>query len=199
MRFEDQEIPVTKDGQKVTVVYTRDLPYEVASDDVIDFFSSYGEVLTAERSVSAKFSNLCNGNRILKMILNGDLPYFLSVCGCQCRVLYRGQPIQCFVCRALGHRAQACPLSGRCRYCHQVGHMARDCAQAWDPLPAVVNADDSCMSDSTIVPESDPVNITVANRLILILLLLHLFLLLIVWINHLLKINRLILFLLLIL
>ena len=95
------------------------------------------------------------------MILNDDLPYFLSVCGCQCRVWYRGQPIQCFVCRALGHRAQACPLSGRCRYCHQVGHMARDCAQAWDPLPAVVNADDSCMSDSTIVPESDPVNITV--------------------------------------
>ena len=25
MRFEDQEIPVTKDGQKVTVVYIRDL------------------------------------------------------------------------------------------------------------------------------------------------------------------------------
>ena len=161
MRFEDQEIPVTKDGQKVTVVYIRDLPYEVASDDVIDFFSSYGEVLTAERSVSAKFPNLCNGNRILKMILNDDLPYFLSVCGCRCRVWYRGQPIQCVVCRAIGHRAQACPLSGRCRYCHQVGHMARDCAQAWDPLPAVVNVDDSCMSDSTIVPEPDPVNITV--------------------------------------
>ncbi|XP_067029212.1 uncharacterized protein [Acropora muricata] len=163
MRFEDQEIPVTKDGQKVTVVYIRDLPYEVASDDVIDFFSSYGEVLTAERSVSAKFPNLCNGNRILKMILNDDLPYFLSVCGCRCRVWYRGQPIQCVVCRAIGHRAQACPLSGRCRYCHQVGHMARDCAQAWDPLPTVVNVDDSCMSDSTIVPEPDPVNITVDN------------------------------------
>ncbi|XP_015750114.1 PREDICTED: uncharacterized protein LOC107329969 [Acropora digitifera] len=161
MRFEDQEIPVTKDGQKVTVVYIRDLPYEVASDDVIDFFSSYGEVLTAERSVSAKFPNLCNGNRVLKMILNDEIPYFLSVCGCPCRVWYRGQPIQCFVCRALGHRAQDCPLSGRCRYCHQVGHMARECAQAWDPLPAVVNADDSCMSDSTIVPEPDPVNITV--------------------------------------
>ena len=81
MRFEDQEIPVTKDGQKVVVVYIRDLPYEVASDDVIDFFSSYGEVLTAERSVAAKFPSLCNGNRILKMILNQDLPYFLSVCG----------------------------------------------------------------------------------------------------------------------
>ena len=160
MRFEDQEIPVTKDGQKVTVVYIRDLPYEVASDDVIDFFSSYGEVLTAERSVAAKFPSLCNGNRILKMILNQDLPYFLSVCGCQCRVWYRGQPIQCFVCREVGHRAQSCPLSGRCRCCHQVGHMARDCGRAWDPPPPTVDADDSSMSDVVTdrVPESDPVD-----------------------------------------
>ena len=141
-------------------MYILDLPYEVASDDVIDFFSSYGKVLTAERSVAAKFPNLCNGNRIIKMILNKDLPYVLSVCGCQCRVWYRGQPIHCFVCRALGH-----PLSGRCRYCHQVGHMTRECAQAWDPLRAAVDADDSSMSDSATVieddrvPESDHVNI----------------------------------------
>ena len=38
MRFEDEDIPVTKDGQKVTVLFIRDLPYEVASDDLIDFF-----------------------------------------------------------------------------------------------------------------------------------------------------------------
>ena len=163
IRFGDQDILVTRDGQNVTVVYIRDLPYEIPSDDVVDFFSSYGEVLTVERSVAAKFANLCNGNRILKMILNEDLPYFLSVCGCQCRVWYRGQPIQCFVCRELGHRAQSCPLSGRCRYCHQVGHMARDCAQAWDPLPSTVDVDDSSMSHSATVieddrvPESDPV------------------------------------------
>ena len=80
IHFGDQDIPVTRDGQNVTVVYIRDLPYEVPSDDVVDFFSSYGEVLTAERSVAAKFPGLCNGNRILKMILNQDLPYFLSVC-----------------------------------------------------------------------------------------------------------------------
>ena len=160
MRFEDQEIPVTKHGQKVTVAYIRDLPYEVASDDVINFFSSYGEVLTAERSVAAKFPSLCNGNRILKMILNQDLPYFLSVCSCQCRVWYRGQPILCFVCREVGHRAQSCPLSGRCRCCHQVCHMARDCGRAWDPPPPTVDADDSSMSDVVTdrVPESDPVD-----------------------------------------
>ena len=62
MRFGDQDIPVTRDGKNVTVVYIRDLPYEVASDDVIDFFSSYGEVLTVERSVAAKFTNLWQSN-----------------------------------------------------------------------------------------------------------------------------------------
>ena len=62
---------MTKDGQKVTVLFIRDLG--VVSDDLIDFFSSYGEVLTVERSMAASFPNLCNGNRILKLILNEDL------------------------------------------------------------------------------------------------------------------------------
>ena len=31
MRFEDQDIPVTKDAERVTVLYMRDLPYEVRS------------------------------------------------------------------------------------------------------------------------------------------------------------------------
>ena len=161
IRFGDQDIPVTRDGQNVTVVYIHDLPYEVPSDDVVDFFSPYGEVLTIERSAAAKFPNICNGNRNLKMILNQELPYFLCVCGCQCRVWYRGQLIQCFVCRERRHRAQACPLSGQCRYCHQVGHMARDCAQAWDPLPPAVDDDDSSMSDAPTVIEVGLVNNTV--------------------------------------
>ena len=156
MRFGDHDIPVTKDGQKVSVLCIRDLPYEVSSDELVDFFSNYGEVLTVERSVAENFPNLCNGNRVLKMILNEELPYFLYVCGCQCRVWYRGQPIQCFVCRELGHRAQACPLSGRCRHCHQVGHMARECARAWDPHPSVsaVPAD----VDPPVKPVADSVD-----------------------------------------
>ena len=173
MRLDDEDIPVTRDAEKVTVLYVRDLPYEVASDDLVDFLSTFGEVLTVERSVAADTPNLCNGNRVLKMVLKDDLPYFISICGYQCRVWYRGQPIQCFVCRQLGHRAQSCPLSGRCRYCHQVGHMARNCAQAWDPTPPAVShvirtdVDESSVSDSgtiiadeTSVPDSDPIPMT---------------------------------------
>ena len=149
LRFEDQDIPVTKDGERVTVLYIRDLPYEVTSDDVIDFFSTHGEVLTVGRSVNADFPNLCNGNRIVEMVLNEELPYFLSICGYQCRVWYRGQPIQCIVCRDFGHRAQSCPLSGRCRYCHQPGHKARECARAWVQVPPTVPADVDPGGDSS--------------------------------------------------
>ena len=176
MRLDDEDIPVTRDAEKVTVLYIHDLPYEVASDDVVDFFSTFGEVLTVERSVAPDTPNLCNGNRVLKMVLKEDLPYFNSVCGYQCRVWYRGQPIQCFVCRQLGHRAQSCPLSGRCHYCHQVGHMARNCAQAWDPTPPAFFADirtdvaESSVSDSSTimadepsVPDSDPIPMTVST------------------------------------
>ena len=124
--------------------------------------------------MAADFPNPCNGNRIVKMVFNEDLPRFLSGCGCQCSVWYRGQPIQCIVCREFGHRAQSCPLTGWCRYCHQPGHMARECAPAWVQVPPAVPAGvnpvtaDVDESDSpTIievdepVPESDPVTIIV--------------------------------------
>ena len=160
MRLDDQAIPVTRHAEKVTVLYIRDLPYEVASDDVIDFLSTHGEVLTAERSVNADFPTLCNGNRIVKMVLNEDIPHFLSIGGYQCRVWYRGQPIQCIVCRESGHRAQDCPLSGRCRYCHQPGHMARECSRAWVQVPTTVPADvdpeESSVEDES--PASPPVD-----------------------------------------
>ena len=60
----------------------------------------------------------------------------------ECRVWYRKQPPQCFVCREVGHRAQSCPLSGLCRHCRQPGHMARECTQVWDPVaPSPSDAD----------------------------------------------------------
>ena len=155
MCLDGMEIPVTKDAEEVTVLYVRDLPYEVSDDDVIDFFSTFGEVLTVERSVVAATPTLFNGNRVLKMVLKDSLPYFVSVCGYQCRVWYRGQPIQCFICRQSGHRAQACPLSGRCRYCHQAGHMAKDCAQAWAPPPSVAPVDSSLYVDCAPGTEPD--------------------------------------------
>ena len=45
IRFAGHDIPVTRHAEKVTTVYLRDLPYEVAGDDVFDFFGAYGCLL----------------------------------------------------------------------------------------------------------------------------------------------------------
>ena len=44
-------------AEKLTVVHLRDLPYEVAGYDVYDFLSTYGEVLTMDRTVSDPLSD----------------------------------------------------------------------------------------------------------------------------------------------
>lgn len=49
LRLGDEDIPVTHHAEKLTLVYVRDLRYEVASYDVLHFFSTFGEVLTVER------------------------------------------------------------------------------------------------------------------------------------------------------
>ena len=156
--FQGQVIPVIKDADKVAVVCLQNLPYEVADEDISDFFKTYGEVLAVGRSVSAGFPSLYNGNSVMKLILKESLPYFLSVCGCNCRVWYRDQPVQCFVCHEVGHQAQSCALSGRCRRCHQPGHMARDCTWAWDPVPPAVAKDPAPVDfDPVDADPSDPV------------------------------------------
>ena len=84
--FGDEDIPVTRHAEKLTVVYVRDLPYEVSSDDVHGFFGTFGEVLTVERSVSPDFPSFCTGNRIAKIVLQESLPYFMPFFGFECRV-----------------------------------------------------------------------------------------------------------------
>ena len=152
------DVPVTRDGVKVTVLYLRDLPHEIHADDLHDFFSDYGDVLTMERSTNDDDCSVYNGNRVIKMILQKDLPYFLTVFEFECRLWYREQPIQCFLCREHGHRAQSCPLSGRCRRCGQSGHVARECSRNWDPISRAAVVDPSNVPvDPSSVPEPDPV------------------------------------------
>ena len=89
------------------------------------------------------YPSVRNGNRVAKILLDHDIPQFVEVEGCICRVWYPRQQPQCSVCREFGHRAPACPLSGRCRRCHQPGHMARECTQAWDQPFSVSPTDHS--------------------------------------------------------
>ena len=150
VHFDHQDNPVTSDAEKLTGVYLGNLPYKVDGDDVYDVFSAYGEVLIVERTVSSDYPS--HGNRIVKISLKESLPYFLTVSGFECRIWYREQPPQCFVCREIGHRAQACLLSGLCCRCGRPGHKARECTRALDPASAAASGDSLSASVS-----ADPV------------------------------------------
>ena len=150
---------MTRYAEKLTVVHLRDIPYEVNGYDVYDFFSAYGEVLTIDRTVSSDYPSLCDENQIVEIVLRESLPCFLTGCGVESRILYREQPPQCFVCRELGHRAQACPFSGLCRCCRRPVYKARECSRrVWDPAAAAAASFDSLTSVS-----ADPVSVFVAS------------------------------------
>ena len=115
------------------VVHLRDCPFEVPDDAVRFFFSSFGQLHSFQRSEHIGFPGLSDGNRLVKISLSKDDHGDVHLAGLDCRVWYHGQPPYCTICRKIG---QACPLSGRCRYCGQSGHMAQEHRNAWgQPTP----------------------------------------------------------------
>ena len=160
------DIPVTEHVKKLTIVYLRDLPFEVSCDDLYDFFADYGDVATIERCTSSTCSSSFDGNRVVKIVLDKEIPYFLSGLGHDCRAWYRDQTPACFICREAGHRSQSCPFSGLCLRCRQLGHRAKECGRAWGPAllsskdaPALVENAASVPGPSVpdpSVPTSDP-------------------------------------------
>ena len=91
-------------------VYLQNLPVEVDNDVVSCFLSRYWKVLSVDHCYFDDFPSLCNGNRLVKIAQ--DIPSFVRVESCECRVWYPRQPPPCSIYRELGHRAPACPLSG---------------------------------------------------------------------------------------
>ena len=107
---------------KVSLEY---LPFEVPDEDLRDALIPYGAIHNVRLQKYADF-DVYTGTRILTMSLASDIPVNLRVLGYPCRVLYRGQPRPCPVCRSDGHRASACPLRDKCRRCLQPGHFVRE-------------------------------------------------------------------------
>ena len=110
------------------------LPFEVPDDDLRTALSPFG-VIHNVRLQTYVNSDIFTGSRILTMSLACDIPVNLRVLRYPCRILYRGQPRPCPICRSDGHRASACLLRDKCRLCLQPGHLARDCK----PVPSGSN------------------------------------------------------------
>ena len=117
------------------------MPVEVSDDVVSSFLASFSDVVHVTRSTYKDFPSVRDGNRVVRIVLKQDVPCFVRIAYCNCRVWYSRQPVQCAICRESGHVARDCSLSGRCRRCHQQGHVARLCTQAWGPSRASADRD----------------------------------------------------------
>ena len=162
----DFSVDLALADDRLRTVHLRDLPVEIAEEVVSSFLAGFGEVLSVSHCFFDDYPSVRNCNRVAKILLDHDIPQYVEVDGCNCRVWYPRQPPQCSVCREFSHRAPACPLSGRCRRCHQPGHMARECTQAWGPPFSVSRTDHSMETEDdsdTSSSASDDVSSTTAS------------------------------------
>ena len=156
--FQGNSLRVVCAMSEVRSVYVRDLPIEVPDDVVSAFLSSYGDVVLVSRSTYKDFPAVCDGNRVVRIVLKQDVPYYVRIADCNCRVWYSRQPVQCVVCKGTGHLGRDCPLSGVCRRCRQPGHIARQCVQAWGPAVPTNDADDGDADDDDDDDDGDDEN-----------------------------------------
>ena len=149
LELEGLSVQLMPADDRLRCVYLRDLPVEV-DNDVVSSYSSQdmGRSCPLTTVISMTFRH-CHGNRLVKILLAQDIPSFVRVENCECRVWYPRQPPQCSICRKFSHRAPACPLSGLCRRCRQPGHVARECTQAWGPSVSVFSPASDGSSDES--------------------------------------------------
>ena len=149
LELEGLSVQLMPADDRLRCVNLRDLPVEVDNDVVSSFLSRYGEVPSVDHCYFDDFPSLCNGNRLVKILLAQDIPSFVRVENCECRVWYSRQLRQCSIGHEFGHRAPACQLSGLCRRCRQPGHVARECTQAWGLSVSVFNPASDGSSDES--------------------------------------------------
>ena len=61
------------------------------------------------------------------MVRNQAIPRNLEVEGFRVKIPYYGQAVECDNRERLGYFARDCPLKGKCLWCQQPGHLAREC------------------------------------------------------------------------
>ena len=109
-------------GENVLVFH---LPYELDNEAVKVALQRFGPVHSV-RHQHHPDTSIHTGMRIVHMIRGASIPRHVYVDGWSAKVWYRGQPVECDIC-GQGHVSRVCPLRGKCRFCKEEGHFARNC------------------------------------------------------------------------
>jgi len=90
------------------------------------------------------------------MIRRNHIPRFVIINGYRCKVWYKGQPLKCDICNG-DHKAASCPHKGKCLWCGDEGHFARNCANPWGK--SVPPADPDVGLSSDLCDDSAPADV----------------------------------------
>ena len=107
-------------------------PFEAPDADIRCALSKFGRVNNLRYQSFPGYAHIKAGSRIIKMVVEREIPSQLTIRGFPCRVWYKGQPVRCNICRDVGHLAASCPNKGLCRRCKEPGHTAGQCSKAWN-------------------------------------------------------------------
>ena len=136
-------------------VYVHYYPFEAPDADIRCALSKFGPVKNLRYESFPGYAHALTGSRIIKMVVEREIPSQLTIRGFPCQVWYKGQPVRCNICRDVGHLAASCPNKGLCRRCKEPGHPAGQCSKAWNTAQTSVPT--AAEPSSSGVPPSAPV------------------------------------------
>ena len=137
-------------------------PYEYPNDSVATVMDKFGAVKDVLFQHWTNLPEVSTGTRIVRMVVEKEIPRFLFIRGIRCKVWYRDQPLTCDICSKGGHKASACPDKGKCLRCHNPGHVARHCPTPWGAADRAGNATDagsSNIADASVADVPGPVTV----------------------------------------
>ena len=90
-------------------VYVHYYPFEAPHADIRGALSKFGQIKGLRDQFFPGHPDVKTGSRIIKMVVEKEIPSQLSIQGSPCRVWYRER---CNICRVIVHMAASCPNKG---------------------------------------------------------------------------------------